>query len=136
MLKFVSIVAFCLVLAGAAAPVASAAPAAAPENRTALPSGSYEVAQNWNRRVCCKRGWQDWFTTYRACQRQGGRVVRNRQCRDDWNSNWDVRWWRWGGPDWNTRVCCKRGLRDWWTSARNCRNAGGWEAPRRHCRND
>ena len=34
------------------------------------------------------------------------------------------------------RVCCKRGARDWFTSRRECRRAGGWVAANRQCRND
>ena len=96
--------------------------------------GSYQTAA-WNDRVCCKRGWQDWFTTRRACNRAGGHQVRNGQCRDDWNDRWDMRWFGWTGGDWNKRICCKRGHRDWWSTARECREQGGWEAPRRQCRN-
>ena len=131
MLKLASVISVCLALLG----FATFGATAGPQERSSMPSGSYMEARNWGDRVCCKRGGQDWFTNWRACNRQGGHVVRDRQCRDNWNSNWDVRWWRWGGNDWNSRICCKQGRRDWWSTARECRNAGGWEAPRRECRN-
>ena len=131
MLKLASLTAFCIALLG----FATFGAAAGPQDRSVMPSGSYLEARNWDERICCKRGWQDWFTTWRACNRQGGHVVRNGECRDDWNSTWDARWWRWGGNDWNKRICCKQGRRDWWSSARECREAGGWEAPKRQCRN-
>lgn len=131
MLRIVSLIAFCLALTMGALTEASAGP----KERSVLPEGSYQEARDWNERVCCKRGGQDWFTTWSACSRQGGHVVQKRQCRDDWNSSWDVRWWRWSGNDWSKRMCCKKGRRDWWSTARECRDAGGWEAPRGQCRN-
>ncbi len=94
---------------------------------------------NWGdnaQRVCCKRGWQDWWTTSSACQRAGGEQTRNRECRDDWNDKWDQRWWGWSGGDWERRVCCKQGNRDWWSTARECRNSFGYETANRECRDD
>ena len=35
-----------------------------------------------------------------------------------------------------TRVCCKRGGRDWWTTQRACRQSGGYRVADRQCRND
>lgn len=110
---------------------------ATPAEKSVRPDGSYQTAaQNWNDRVCCKRGWQDWRTTRRACRRAGGHPVANRACRDDWNDQWDQRWWNWQGGDWDRRMCCKRGTRDWWSTARECRNSFGYETSNRECRDD
>jgi hypothetical protein len=130
MIKYLAVV-FCFAMFGFATSTATAGPA---DKSTASTTAPYEVAA-YNDRICCKRGWQDWRTTRRACNRAGGRQVRDRQCRNDWNDNWDVRWFGWSGGDWGKRVCCKQGRRDWWSTARQCREAGGWEANRRHCRN-
>ena len=70
-------------------------------------------------RVCCKRGWRDWWSTRRECRRAGGYPVSYRECRDD---RYDV------------RVCCKRGHHDWWSSLRECRRAGGYQVANRECR--
>jgi hypothetical protein len=129
MLKYLTLV-VCVALFG----LASAPAVAANSERTVIGAQLYQVAA-WNDRVCCKRGWQDWFTTRRACDRAGGRQVRNGECRDNWNDKWDTRWFNWGGGDWNKRICCKKGRRDWWSSARECRENGGWEAAPRECRN-
>lgn len=122
-----------LVLAFALASAVSAT--ADSSQRSVRPEGSFEVAANWDR-VCCKRGWQDWWTTRGACRRSGGYVTANRACREDWNDRWDHRWWGWQGGNWNNRVCCKRGNRDWWSTARECRNAYGYVTHNRECRND
>ena len=74
-----------------------------------------------NRRVCCKRGWRDWWSTWRECRRVGGHQVANRECRND-------------RADY--RVCCKRGHRDWWSTLRECRRAGGYQVANRECRRD
>jgi hypothetical protein len=37
--------------------------------------------------------------------------------------------------DWD-RVCCKRGARDWWSTWRACRRAGGHRVANWQCRND
>jgi hypothetical protein len=132
MIKYLAVV-LCFVMFGFATSTATAEPA----NKSTASTEStapYQVAA-WNDRICCKRGWQDWRTTRRACNRAGGRQVRDRQCRDDWNDNWDVRWFGWSGRDWSKRVCCKQGRRDWWSTARQCREAGGWQANARQCRN-
>lgn len=113
---------------------ASASTTAGAAEATRISAQPYQVAA-WNDRICCKRGWQDWRTTRRACNRAGGHQVRDRQCRDDWNDSWDMRWFGWTGGNWNSRVCCKRGGRDWFTSARECREAGGWQVAKRQCRN-
>lgn len=110
------------------------AAAAAPAQQSTRADGSFQLAQRWDERVCCKRGWQDWWTTHRGCRRAGGYVTRNRECRDHWDDRWDNRWWQWGGGDWNRRVCCKRGRSDWWTSARECRNSYGYITANRECR--
>ena len=73
-------------------------------------------------RVCCKRGYRDWWSTYRQCRRSGGYVTANRACRDG----------RVGSRDY--RVCCKRGYRDWWSTARECRRSGGYITANRACR--
>jgi hypothetical protein len=124
-------------LSAALVATASAAPFASerPGQSVRPADGSYQVA-DWNDRVCCKRGWQDWWTTRRACRNAGGYQTRNKDCREDWNDKWDLRWWGWTGGDWNRRVCCKRGNRDWFTTARECRNAFGYETDRRECRDD
>jgi hypothetical protein len=72
-------------------------------------------------RVCCKRGWRDWWSTRRECRRAGGYQVANRECRDDHA---------------NYRVCCKRGRHDWWSTLRECRRAGGYQVANWQCRND
>jgi hypothetical protein len=36
----------------------------------------------------------------------------------------------------DSRVCCKRGNRDWWSTGRECRRAGGHETYNRDCRRD
>jgi hypothetical protein len=38
---------------------------------------------NTDRRVCCKRGYQDWWSTARECRRVGGYETANRECRND-----------------------------------------------------
>ncbi|MEQ1754379.1 MAG: hypothetical protein ABL973_09630 [Micropepsaceae bacterium] len=109
--------------------------AASPSQSSTRSDGSYQVA-DWNDRVCCRRGWHDWFTSRGECRRTGGDTVANRNCRDNWNDRWDGRWQKWTGRDWNARVCCKAGRRDWWTSARECRNSFGYETSNRECRDD
>jgi hypothetical protein len=91
---------------------------------------------DWDRRVCCKRGNRDWFTSARDCRNSFGYETRRRECREDeWNENWDSRWRNWDG-DWNERVCCKKGDRDWWSTRRDCRDRGGWQVRRNECRSD
>jgi len=36
----------------------------------------------------------------------------------------------------NARVCCKRGGRDWWSTARECRRVRGHQVANRECRDD
>ena len=114
--------------------MSTAGAVAGPQDRS-VRSGEVQLAQNWNDRICCKRGNNDFWTTWRRCERWGGHRVRNAQCRDDWDDRWDERWWQWGS-DWDRRICCKRGNRDWWTTARDCRNSWGYETNRRECRED
>lgn len=38
---------------------------------------------NPDRRVCCKRGYYDWWSTWRECRRSGGYETANRECRND-----------------------------------------------------
>jgi hypothetical protein len=108
---------------------------ATPLQQSVRPEGSFMLAVRDNDRICCKRGWQDWWSNWRQCRRAGGVRVANRECRDDWNEKWDLRWFSWNGRDWNRRVCCKRGRHDWWTSARECREAFGYQTANRECRN-
>jgi len=83
--------------------------------------GSYQEAAWWDR-VCCKRGYHDWWTTRRDCRRSGGWTVPGRECRDDFRGD---------------RVCCARHGRDWWArSARACYERGGHVVSRRACRWD
>jgi hypothetical protein len=83
----------------------------------------FQVQYRGDNRVCCKRGYRDWWSTYRQCRRSGGYVTANRACRDG----------RIGFN--NARVCCKRGYRDWWSTARQCRRSGGYIVANRACRN-
>jgi hypothetical protein len=108
----------------------SVAAAGSPQTSTRI--DAFQLAVRDNDRICCKRGRQDWWSTWRQCRRAGGARVANRQCREDWNEKWDLRWWNYS--NWNSRVCCKRGKRDWWTTARECRNAFGYQTANRECR--
>ena len=84
----------------------------------------FQVRHRDDNRVCCKRGYRDWWSTYRQCRRSGGHIVANRACRDG----------RIGYRDY--RVCCQRGYRDWWSTARQCRRSGGHITSNRACRWD
>jgi len=97
----------------------------------AAPGASqYSRAPGFGQTVCCKRGNQDWWSTWGQCQAMGGHVTANQACRD---GNWDDGSW----SDGDRRVCCKRGNRDWWTTARQCRRTnGGFETANRECRDD
>jgi hypothetical protein len=95
---------------------------------------SMQLAQAGRARVCCRRGWQEWWTTARDCRRFGGFQTANRHCRNTWNDRWDQRWWGWHGRNWNARVCCASGRRVWWTTARECRRDFGYETANRRCR--
>jgi hypothetical protein len=109
-------------LAGIAAPApASAAPAYSKVADTGL---DVRIDYRDNNRVCCKRGYRDWWSTWRSCRRAGGHVTANRACRDDRADNWGA------------RVCCQRGRHDWWSTQRQCRRAGGHVTYPRACRND
>jgi hypothetical protein len=119
-----------MILGFAGASTATAGPAV-PQYSTAT-DGSFQVAQRDRDRICCKRGGRDWWSSWRQCRRNGGVRVANRQCREDWNERWDIRWWNF--TNWNNRVCCKKGRRDWWTTARDCRNAFGYQTANRECR--
>ncbi len=112
--------------AGAAFGTASAgnaAPAGEPQY-TKVADLELQVQYRANSRVCCKRGYRDWWSTYRQCRRSGGYVTANRACRDG----------RVGYQ--NTRVCCKRGRADWWSTTRQCRRSGGYIVANRACRRD
>ena len=37
---------------------------------------------------------------------------------------------------WSDRVCCKRGVRDWWSNRRECRRSGGYPVAGWQCRDD
>jgi hypothetical protein len=101
--------------AGTAAPAAEA-------KATKVADLQVDIQYRGNNRVCCKRGYRDWWSTYRQCRRSGGYVTANRACRDG----------RVGYND--SRVCCKRGYRDWWSTARQCRRQGGYVTANRACR--
>ena len=107
---------------------------AAPQNKSVMPDGSYKVA-DWDDRVCCHKNGNDFWTTWRRCEKFGGDRVKNGRCRDNWDDRWDNRWWQWNG-DWDRRICCKRGNHDWWSTARECRQQYGYEADRDDCRDD
>jgi len=127
-LLFTAVAAFILMGSGALA-----APADKP-----TPAGNYTTAEHvlggaslipvqyYERgRVCCKRGWRDWWAySHRSCRRNGGYVVSPRHCRNDF------------GNIGYRRVCCKRGWRDWWSTPRQCRRSGGYIVRNWHCRND
>jgi hypothetical protein len=83
-----------------------------------------QIQHRGDYRVCCKRGYRDWWSTARQCRRSGGHITANRACRDG----------RIGYN--NARVCCKRGYRDWWSTARQCRRSGGYIVANRACRWD
>jgi hypothetical protein len=102
---------------------AGATPASAEPLATKVADTSLHVEIANGNRVCCKRGYRDWWSTWRQCRRSGGYVVSNRQCRDD---RIDFR---------DYRVCCKRGYRDWWSTARQCRRVGGHRVSNWQCRN-
>ena len=76
-------------------------------------------------RVCCKRGYRDWWSNRRECRRAGGYVAHNRACRNDRADNRG-----------DQRVCCQRGRNDWWSTQRQCRRIGGYVTYNRACRND
>ena len=95
---------------------------------------------DWDRKVCCKRGNHDWWSTARECRQQYGYETDRDECRDDrnnrdWDDRWDQRWRNWDG-DWDRRMCCQKGDRDWWSTPRDCRQRGGWMTRDRDCRND
>lgn len=120
-------------LAGAAVASAPSASASPPQEST-RPDQSFQLAQGGRARVCCRRGWQEWWTSARECRRFGGFQTANRNCRDNWNDRWDRRWWGWNGGSWNSRVCCAQGRRVWWTTARECRRSFGYATANRQCR--
>jgi hypothetical protein len=130
MLKYFYLAVFTLVLAV----MSTSGAVAGPQDRSVRP-GADKLAADWDDRICCRRGSNDFWATRRNCNRWGGYKVRDRSCREDWNDRWDNRWWGWGS-DWDRRICCKRGDRDWWTNARDCRNSFGYETDRRECRDD
>src|SRR6185295_8243495 len=76
--------ALCLlvVFAGAALTLAPNAPLSLAQATSAEPS--FQLASSRDR-VCCRRGWQDWWTNARACRRNGGVETANRRCRNNWN---------------------------------------------------
>lgn len=121
----------------ALAPVASADSNTTTVQASKRPDGSFQLAQGWNDRVCCKRGNSDWWTTWRQCQRAGGYQTANRECRNDGG---------FGGIDLDldfgfdqnrdSRICCKQGRRDWWSTWRECRRVGGRRVGNRECRDD
>src|SRR5262245_46332637 len=136
MARLLTVLAFLFAGAFAFATAASADTASTSAQQSKRPAdGSFTLAQNWNDRVCCKRGNADWWTTWRECQRRGGHQTANRECRNDGGI---------GGIDLDlnfnlfndARICCKYGHRDWWTTWRECRRYGGYRAANRECRDD
>jgi hypothetical protein len=118
-------IAITVAIAAAAAFGAAGTSSAAPASEakfTKVADLQLQVQYRDGNRVCCKRGYRDWWSTYRQCRRSGGHVTANRACRDG----------RIGYRD--ARVCCKRGYRDWWSTARQCRRSGGYVTANRACR--
>jgi hypothetical protein len=132
MLKFASLFAFCAALFGAT----TLAAIAGPRDRSVMPQGSYQEARNWGDIVCCKSGGQASFRAFGLCTRHfDGVVVNNAQCRHDANTNADTNWRDSGESDASNRVCCAKGGRDWWSTARECRVQGGDVTNARRCSN-
>ena len=121
MLKMLSAFTFGLVML--ALPLGTASTASAAERQSA---DLFQLAAHGDR-VCCKRGWRDWWSTRWQCRRAGGYVTRNRECRDHRA--------HYRRAD-HRRVCCKRGRSDWWSTYRQCRRAGGYVTYKRACRDD
>ena len=113
------IVAFAMFAFGS---IAQAAPSTGQTSaqQTSPVAGTYQEAAWWDR-VCCKRGYHDWFTTRRDCRRAGGYAVPRYECRDDRR---------------RVRVCCQRRGHDWWSTYRDCRDRGGHVVSNRACRWD
>jgi hypothetical protein len=90
-------------------------------------AGGVTVQLNFgdNDRVCCQRGYKDWWSNWRECRRAGGNATANRACREH---RADYRG--------DQRVCCQRGRHDWWSSWRECRRNDGAPTANRQCRND
>jgi len=133
--KLIAVLAFLLASAFAFATTASAGPEGTSAQQSKRPDGSFTLAQNWNDRVCCKRGNRDWWTTWRACRNAGGHQARNWECRNDGGVgpfDLDLNFNLWTGG----RICCKRGYRDWWTTWGECRRLGGHRVHNRQCRDD
>jgi hypothetical protein len=116
-----------MMVAGASALGMSAATTTAAADPQTLEYSTSNPAEfttvQYARRVCCKRGRHDWWTSARQCRRVGGYRVSARHCRNDWREVRDV------------RVCCKRGRYDWWTTRRACARAGGYRVAAWQCRN-
>lgn len=135
MARLLTVLAFLFAGFFALASTASADSASTSAQQSKRPEGSFTLAQNWNDRVCCKRGNSDWWTTWRQCQRAGGHQTANRECRRDGGIgglDLDLNFNLWSGG----RICCKYGRRDWWTTWGECRRIGGYRTSNRECRDD
>jgi hypothetical protein len=140
-----------------AAGAVTAAPASAEAQYSTV--GSFAAAYRGSERVCCKRGWHDWWSTARDCRRNRGEPTRNRECRNDrdnsvhsyndnngryndgygnngYNGNgysgYDTQDPQ-GNPD--RRVCCNSRNGVTWSTWRECRQARGEDVANKACRN-
>lgn len=94
--------------------------------------------QNGNQTVCCRRGRQDWWSTWNQCYAAGGQPTANRACRDnngyDDNDGYGGGQYQdsYGNPD--RRVCCYSRYGIGWASWRQCRRARGEDVANKTCR--
>lgn len=102
---------------------------------------------NPDRRVCCSSNYGIGWASWRQCRYARGQDVKNKVCRRTHGIDYNRIFGGYdngGGYGWgqdpynnpNRRVCCKRGYQDWWSTARECRQYGGYETANRECRND
>jgi hypothetical protein len=101
---------------------------------------------NPDRRVCCNSRYGIGWASWRQCRYAQGQDVMNKICRKhkygvDYNRIFGGynNGYGYGQDPYNNldrRVCCKRGWRDWWSTFRECRRAGGYETANRECRRD
>ena len=127
MLRVASLLACCVALFGAT----TVTGVADEQNRSLMPEGSYQEANL----VCCRHGGQWSFMPFSQCVHDHGRTGNNAKCRHDANTSSDSRWQGSDENDGNSRVCCQKGRRDWWTTARECRAEGGNQSNARQCGN-
>jgi hypothetical protein len=108
MLKFASLLAFCAALFGAT----TLAAIAGPSDRSVLPRGSYQVADETDDIVCCSsRGQTSYMPRSKCARHHFGSVVNGRLCRHDANTSTDtlLQGSEEQTRDWNETVCCARG---------------------------